>query len=99
MNRYTFEHNGVTYERVTKAKARSMFMHGKKIYVQACNLRPWTLWSYPMCITKTAAQEIALDEIGIRNWFDNAVNSFEFYNCINSETGKYAAFYMEDEKQ
>ena len=27
--------------------------------------------------------------------FNNVVASFEYYNCTNAKTGKYAAFYME----
>lgn len=26
--------------------------------------------------------------------FDTLVNSFEYYNCINNETGRYTAFYV-----
>ena len=38
--------------------------------------------------------EFICDEIGVINDFNNLVNSFEYYNCINSETGKYSAFYI-----
>lgn len=30
---------------------------------------------------------------GAHDLFENKVNAFEFYNCINSETGRKAAFY------
>ena len=38
------------------------------------------------------------------NWepdqdFDKVVNAFEYYNCTNSETGYYAAFYAKVEEQ
>jgi len=96
MNKYTFSHNGINYERVTKTAARKAYMAGSNVYVQACNLRPFSMWTYPAVFNRKQAEEFAIDEIGIRNYFDTSVNSFEFYNCINSETGKYAAFYMED---
>ena len=28
--------------------------------------------------------------------FDKMVNNFTYYNCVNSETGRYPAFYVED---
>lgn len=95
MNKYTFNHNGVTYERVTKATARKAYMAGINVYVQACNLRPFSVWTYPATFNRKQAEQFAIDETGVKNYFDNGVNSFEYYNCINSETGKYAAFYME----
>lgn len=73
------------YTRVSKRKARKIFESGATIYFCPVNLRP----GYPYY------PEILFYNTGEN--FDYSVSSFEMYNCINYETGKYAAFYIYNE--
>lgn len=83
MNKYTID----GYTRISKARARKMFNNGETVYFCARNLRPGKPW-YP---------ESAINKERAFNTFENVVNAFEFYNCVNSETGKYTAFYTREE--
>lgn len=78
MNKYSV--NGFT--RISKAAARKLYNAGQIVYFCACNMRPGCDW-HP---------EIAVQQTG--EPFENRVNNFQWYNCINSETGKYTAFYI-----
>ena len=49
--------------------------------------------TYPARIDYNACKEYAIDDIGVSNYFNNIVNSFEYYNC-NHELGYYASFYI-----
>lgn len=73
------------YIRVSKRKARKIFENGDAIYFCPVNLRPG----------KPYHPEILYYNTGLR--FNYAVDSFEFFNCTNTETGKYAAFYIYNE--
>lgn len=77
------QYNDGHYARITKTEARRRFDSGEAIAICASNLRPGAFW-YPECTIKKR---------GAHDLFENKVNAFEFYNCINSETGRKAAFY------
>lgn len=81
MNKYTID----GYTRISKARARKDFDAGKPVYFCPVNLRPGKPY-YP---------EIGFFDTGEN--FDKSVLAFEFYNCINSETGKYTAFYTRED--
>lgn len=95
MNKYTFTHNGRTFERITKRKARRAYINGLSVVIIPCNLRPFTPWHNEMIINRKDRAHLVIDETGVNNDFTNYINSFEYYNCINSETGKYTAFYIQ----
>lgn len=89
MKKYVFGN----YERISKASARRLFLHGEKIEMFPCNAVPGSVWfPFGYVLSLEAQADFVVDEIGMRNRFDNLVNSFEYYNC-NRETGRYAAFY------
>ena len=95
MNKYEFTSNGRTFERVSKAIARKAFIKGFTIAFCPSNLRPGPPW-YPEYITnREMRNDYILDDVGAENDFYNLLNSFEYYNCTNAETGKYAAFFIE----
>lgn len=94
MNKYTFTHNGRTFERITKKEARRAYINGFSVVIIPCNLRPFTQWHDEMTLNRKDRAHLVADEIGVNNDFTNYINSFEYYNCINSETGRYAAFYI-----
>lgn len=76
------------YKRISKQAARKRFAAGLATYAYPSNIRPGNMWmqAYPFSLSDFSERT-----------FDQFVNEYEYYNCINSETGRYAAFYvMED---
>ena len=94
MEKYTFSENGHTYKRISKKAARAAYKNGITVSICPCNLRP-TQCTHR--INRQGREQFVFDEIGVMNDFNNLLNSFEYYNCVNSETGKYSAFYIEEE--
>lgn len=79
----------LTLMRVNKTKARKAYLNGERVFVQSCNFHPLGVWS--------KAHELGkYDEVSMTKseTFDLIVTSYESYNCTNSKTGKYAAFYL-----
>ena len=93
MRTYTFTENGHTYKRISKQAARSAYKNGSTVVICPCNLRPT---QYSRGLNRRDREQFVIDEIGVLNDFNNLVNSFEYYNCANGETGKYAAFYIQE---
>lgn len=94
MRKYTFTEKGHTFKRIDKKTARTAYKNGLTVIICPCNLRPFTPWNNEHRMNRKDRAQFVLDEIGVVNDFNNLVNSFEYYNCINSETGKYSAFYI-----
>lgn len=91
MRNYEYNENGVLYRRISKKTAEKAYISGKTVVLCAVNLIPWR---FGIPINRKSRERFTADEIGVKNDFNNYVNSFEYYNCINSETGKYTAFYV-----
>ena len=91
MNKYTFENDGYTFIRIPKNKARAAYNNGLTVIFCPCNLRPGAPW-YPESEIK--GREYWPPYADNNPLFSDVVNRFEYYNCINSETGRYAAFYI-----
>lgn len=91
MKKYEFVQNGIEYRRISKKAAEKAYISGKTVVLCAVNLAPW---HFGMPINRESRKQFTADEIGVKNDFNNYVNSFEYYNCFNSETGKYTAFYV-----
>lgn len=87
MRKYTFQKNGFTFERIDKAKARRAYNNGLTVLFCPCNLRPGSFWGLDMDMNKVNQNCAGVD-------FEKLVNAFEYYNCTNTETGKYTAFYI-----
>lgn len=98
MNKYYFENDGITYKRITKKAAKAAYVNGLSIVIVPCNLRPFSPYHFEFTLNRKNREQFVIDEIGVKNDFENYINSFEFYNCINSETGKYTAFYIQEGK-
>ena len=95
MNKFEFTSNGRVFTRISKAAAKRAFIDGFTIAFCPCNLRPGAPW-YPEYITNREVRgEYIADETGAENDFYNLLNSFEYYNCTNTETGRYTAFFIE----
>lgn len=74
------------YTRISKHAARKRFFDCEATYMTPCNFRPESPW----------AQPVPVPVYDTHNSFTEIVNAFEYYNCTNSETGKYAAFYVRE---
>lgn len=72
--------------KINKAAARKLYNAGGSFWITACRLRPQCGILIGSCSFEK------LTDIS----FDAMVNSFEYYNCGN-DTGRYAAFYVDDE--
>lgn len=94
MKKYSFTNNGFTFERINKKDARTAYINGLSVVICPANLRPFTGFHPEMTINRRNREQFVIDEIGVKNDFENYINSFEFYNCRNSETGRYTAFYI-----
>ena len=73
----------ITIKQVQKRTAKKLFESGEKIYMHACNMRPFGVWPTCCDITKKRADG---------DTFESIVNNFEYYNCDN-ERGLYVTFY------
>lgn len=67
--------------KINKIAARKLWNMGVAFVICASNLRPEMFGAY------------AINQ-GVYKDFDEMVNKFEYYNCINNETGHRAAFYI-----
>ena len=90
MNKYEFTSNGRTFERVSKAMARRAFIDGFTIAFCPSNLRPGAPW-HPETITNREVSNVEDPDTG----FNRLLSSFEYFNCTNTESGKYTAFFIE----
>lgn len=85
MNKYTFEMGGKLYHRISKAQAKKQYLAGNYIIACPVNLRPDSPWK-PFAVLG-----------GSDRSFENTANSCTYYNCIDSETGRYLAYYAEED--
>ena len=96
MIQYSFyDHTGKKYNRIDKRTAKKAYAAGKTIYLCASNLRPFTMHAFEYPLNRKNRESYVIDNIGLMNDFENLINSYMFYNCINNETGKRVNFYME----
>ena len=73
----------ITISQIQKRTAKKLFESGETIYMQACNMHPFGMWSTCFDITEERAGG---------DTFETTVNLFEYYNCT-TETGLYTTFY------
>ena len=90
MNNYIITDGKKTYTRISKAAARHAYYENKNLCFCPVNLRPGSPWNPEiLCNLENMDGRI----------FEQTINAFEFYNCANTETGKYTAFYIVTEKE
>lgn len=94
MKKYTYSENGFNFERIDKKTAKRAYLNGLTVILCPVNLRPGKPYSPETPINRKSREQFIIDEIGAANDFNNYVASFEYYNCTNSETGHYTAFYI-----
>ena len=76
------------YSRISKSKARKLFVNEEKFYIFPCKVSPLNHWGLGM--------DVECGLWGVGKEFDKFVNEYEYYNC-NNELGKYSAFYVKSE--
>ena len=96
MRGLTFVNKGKTYKQISKRRAKKLYLQDIPVVMCPSNLRPFTAWHCEHVLRKRDRAQFVLDDIGAANDFDNYVNSFEWYNCRDNETGKYTRFYAEE---
>lgn len=73
-------------KKINKTSARKLFDQGKTIRLFPCKANinsPW--WAGGVQVSSKIGET-----------FDQIVNAYEWYNC-NSEAGRYAHFYIDDD--
>lgn len=75
------------YERITLAQAQELYAEHKDLVMVPCRLRPDCF----MAVSINANSS----ECMVYESFASMVNAFRYYNCINRETGRGVAFYVE----
>lgn len=73
------------YKRITKKAAERLYKAGEPVLFCPVNLIPGGPWRIGCTITKEEGTT-----------FTQVLNAFEFYNCINNQTGYYTAFYIKE---
>lgn len=96
MNKYTFTINNKDYTRITKKAAKKAYINNKTIVMCPCNLRPGGPW-YPETTVNYQDRDETETGTPAPEYFDKLTLYFEVYNCVNTETGKYTAYYIENE--
>ncbi len=76
------------YIKISKSKAGKLWADHKDFLMCANNLRP--------DVCGVTVDKDYIDRVGGLD-FDHMVNTFAYYNCINSETGRRVAFYVKAE--
>lgn len=82
-NLYIYK-SGREFKRVNKKTAKKLYNDNKAVLLVPCNLNPNSFFIGLFDLRKN-------DDYAS---FEKAVSIFEYYNCINNETGHYAAFYI-----
>ena len=73
------------YKRITKRAAERLYEMGEPVLFCPVKLIPGGVWRNGCLVTKEGGRT-----------FDQALNTFEYYNCNNNETGNYTAFYIKE---
>ena len=94
MRQYTFtDKKGAEHIRITKTEARRQYSNGKTITLIPCDFRPFGFWVTRYSFSKKERERLTGQPATPAD-FDKIVIDFEYYNCINSETGRRAAYYI-----
>ena len=94
MNKYELFNKGTRYTRINKTAARNAYVNGVTVVLCPVKLSPFTAWNTSHQVNREYREEYCINEMGVKNDFDNLVNSFEYYNCSSFDTGYYCAFYI-----
>lgn len=89
------------YKRVSKSEARRRYNNGETIRFTACNIVPDNLWGAYSDANNGDYTQVSSDgfntTIARNKDFDTVVSAFTYYNCVDSETGRYPAYYVKEQ--
>ncbi len=71
-------------KKINKTKARKLWNNDKEIFIVPCNMSPASPWYSGSCFCKSRHNQD----------FDDFIFQYEYYNCVDSETGKRASYYV-----
>lgn len=95
MHAYTYtNHQGTKMTRVSARTARKLWSEGHDVTLCPCNLRPDSPWGTTCTIWQDEFEPWTTHDEHMRH-YDYEVNYFTVFNCFNSETGRYPAFYVD----
>jgi hypothetical protein len=92
MRNLVYRHNGKTYRQISKTLARKAYNFGGAIALVPCNLYALSsmVGFYVMSQSDICGEVTQEDR---EKEFNARVANFEYYNCVNRETGTYANFF------
>jgi hypothetical protein len=79
--------------RVDKRKARNLFNRGLEIYLCPSNFKPFKDWFIPVLISENKPYYFC-ESLN----FDDSVDCFQNYSCLNNYTGYFPSFYINTQK-
>ena len=88
---YFYDENKNKFKRVDKRTARRAYNAGVDVHFCPVNLRPFNRYGFGLDMTINK-NDISCDG----QTFETVLNAFEFYNCRDTETGFYTAFYINE---
>lgn len=84
------------FQRIHKAKAKSLYRQGNTVYMIPVNMRPDNMFMPAMPFSNRLSNDNDNGMFGnVASTFEKRVNAYTYYNC-NAETGKYPAFYIKE---
>lgn len=85
----------VAYHKIPKDRARKYYNYGLTIILLPCKVSESVLTDYTwLQPTKISIFDCSYDT----HKFDRTVNEYIYYNCNNSQVGKYPHYYISDEE-
>lgn len=99
MNSYTIYNKDSAFTRVNRKRALTAYKNGMTVVVCPVNLRPFSPWHPEYSLNINSLQQYITEEMSVEDGFNKFLNEYEYYNCINNETGRYAAFYIPVEEE
>lgn len=96
MNARLYTRNGYTFKRISKKQALGAFKNGLTVILSAVNTNPHSIWAGFHTINKALdyTEADAFIYGTIEKDFEAIVNAYEYYNCYDSNVGRYAAYYI-----
>ena len=82
-------------ERISKKKAFSLYHAGFTVLLQSCNFTPEN--QYQPAIEANKAERTTRYSAKDAESLSDMIHNFEWYNCVDSETGLYTSFYVNTE--
>jgi len=91
MKKYSITRGSKTYNRVSKAAARKLYISGAPVYICPCKASPASPWSVGAEISRK--YNSWSDEAGTPEYFNKLCDEATYYNCNYNELGRYLAYY------